>query len=57
MAGGSHGDVVLQPTNEQSAAVSQQQAVHIFTLIQPVGDEKLRGQGFQSFQSFTLPTL
>ena len=38
--------VVLQPTNKQCAAVSQQKTVHILTLIQPVGgEERLRGQG------------
>lgn len=32
--------VVLQPTNEQHAVVSQQETVHILTLIQPVREKK-----------------
>lgn len=30
--------VVLQPAHKQHAAVGQQEAVHVLTLVQPVGD-------------------
>lgn len=32
--------VAVQPTNQQCAAVSQQETVHVITLVQPVGDGK-----------------
>lgn len=49
--------VALQPTNEQGAAVSQQETVHILTLIQPVR-EGPRGWALQLpiLSSYSLPS-
>lgn len=48
--------VVLQPTNQQSVVVCQQETVHILALIQPVQEEPT-GQGLTSCQSYGLPVI